>query len=250
MSNLSEIYKVDIDVLGVTSAAGATSKWYDMEGYDRAMFVIAAGTFTLSAATVQIYQSADVSGATNAVISGATLAMGNTTAAQFDHLSKFVITCASAATDNDAIGINGVTLTNSTAGATTASSLLGFGSSDGATGAGGTTAIANSLASKLNSSGVGLSSILIAATQNSTEVLVQLRDGAGTYLSATGHANFPITAQNQLGVLEIHADELASTGRYISARITTATTGQKFTITCIRSGRYNPFVQGKSRKSS
>lgn len=249
--NLGEYLDVKTDLISISSAAGATGVWLDMQDYERCLFIIQPGTFTLCVATAAIYQSGDKNGATAAAISGATVAIGNTTAAQFDHLTKMLITCASAATDADAIGIQGVTLTNSTAGATTAASALGFGSSDGATGSGGTTAIANSLASRINSTAVGLSSIVIAATVNSSGVYVRLRDGVDTYLSATGHANFPITAYGQLNMIEVEAAEIASTARYIACRLTTGTTALNVTLTAIRTGRYNPpYTQGKYTKST
>ena len=170
--NIGDYYRVDTDFLSITSAAGATGKMLDMRDYDRALFIFSVGTFTLNVATAYIVQSADEKGSTQAAISGATAAFGNATAQQFSKLNKLLITVSSAATDGETVVINGVTLTNSTAGATTTASAMGFGSSDGATGTGGSTAIANSLASRLNSTACGLSSILIATTVASSGVIV------------------------------------------------------------------------------
>lgn len=243
--NIGDFYRVDTDFLSITSAVGATGKWLDMQDYDKALFIFSVGTFTLNVATAYIVQSGDEKGSTQAAISGATAAFGNTTAQQFTKLNRMLITVSSAATDGETVVINGVTLTNSTAGATTAASALGFGSSDGATGTGGTTAIANSLASRLNSTACGLSSILIATTVASSGVYVQLRSNVDTYLGATASATFPITALNQTVMIEVGVDKMASTARYIAARLSTGTTGCDIAVTAVRYGSYKPpFVQG------
>lgn len=249
--NIGEFYRVDTDFLSITSAAGATGKMLDMQNYDKALFIFSVGTFTLNVATAYIVQSGDEKGSTQAAISGATAAFGNTTALHFNKLNKLLITVSSAATDNDTVQIQGVTLTNSTAGATTTASALGFGSSDGATGSGGTTAIANSLASRINSTAVGLSSIMIATTVANSGVIVQLRENVDTYLGATGHANFPITALNQQVMIEVTVDKMESTARYIAARISTGTTACDVPVTVIRYGSYRPpYVQGIYTKAT
>lgn len=239
MSNIGELYRIDTEFLSITSGAGATSRFYDMAGYSKALVVVAMGTFTLNVSTANIMQSADSAGATSAAFS--TTVLGNTTANQITGASKVQITCSSAATDGDTVKIQGVTLTNSTAGATTAATVLGFGASAGATAASGCENIINSLASRINNTAVGLSSIMTATT-NGTALILTLKDSANTYLSVEGHANFPVTILGYNKMVEIHAEDLSATGRYIGIKLSTGTTACDVAITVIREPYERPPV--------
>ena len=173
--------------------------------------------------------------------------MGSTNATNVTKAKRARITVSAGVTSGDVVVINGSTLafTGSTAGA---SSVLTFGNSTpggasaGASAAGGRDLVSNKLASVINNSSYGLSSMLMAATVTTAALDIWVKDTAATSITIGGTAaGFIPSVISQQSIVEINAAKLDATSEYVAALVSTAATAMPISIITVRDGlRYGP----------
>ncbi|MCP3680258.1 MAG: hypothetical protein GY782_08435 [Gammaproteobacteria bacterium] len=245
---IQEGNKVFNEVVTISSAAGATSLPYSMSDCDEITFVVGIGTAACAATaitpTLNVIQSGDIGLSTNTTVAGATGTIGPTTANEITNAKSVLITISSAATDGETVTINGTTWTASTAGVSTAAATaLTFGSSVGATAAGGLDGRVNSLASAINA--YNLLSGLTAATVSTVALRVTADDTASTDVNIqTTGTIYALTAEKMQSIISVKAGDIASTSKYVALQISSATTTVQAAIGVIKSGvRHKPPFQ-------
>lgn len=241
------------EMFTLTSAAGATSMAYSMDNCDKITFVCGLGTAAAAAIAISptftAIQSADISLSTNAAITGATAIVGPTTANQLSNARRVLITLSSASTDTHTLVINGKTLTQTTVGSATVATAMTFGATAGATDAAGLASMSNSLSSVINNSTLGY--FMTASTPTTASVRLVAKDTASTGISIASTGGHLITSEQAHSMIEILAEDLNSTSKYVGISISTSATSVPVTVTVIKSGlRYGPYQSAQNYKKS
>lgn len=250
-----EVTQIFTELFTLTSAAGATSMGYSMENCDKITFVCGLGTAMAGATaitpTFTAIQSYDIGLSTNAAISGATAVVGPTTASQLRNARRVLITFGTAATGAQVLTINGKTLTFSTVGSATVSTAMTFGSTEGSTVADGLQKAANSLSSVINNSTLGY--FMTASTPTTATVRLTAKDTASTGIDilTPATAAYDLTSEQAHSMIEILAEDLNSTSRYVGVSISTVATSVPVAVTVIKSGlRFGPYQSAQAYKKS
>lgn len=240
MRRPTEEQKVFTDVLTVSSAAGATSQSYSMSDADRIDFIVGMGTAAAATGalpTLNIIQSGDIGLATNTTVAGATGTLGPSTANLAERAKQITITITTATTGAETITLMGNTITQSTAGASTITTALTFGSSLGATAAGGLDGRANSLSSVINAAAAFDG---ITAATISTAAVRLIMDDTSTFSSgltaATTGANIVPAYERAQSIISVMAENLNSTSQYVALQVSSATTTVQVAVTAIKDG--------------
>lgn len=238
-ARLGEENKINCEVVSITSAASALSDAYSFDDCERITFIVGAGTVAGAATaitpTLQVRQSGDIGLSTSTTIGGATARLGPTTANQFSGIKTALITITTAATGAETIILNGHTLTLNAGTNSTVTTALTFGSTLGATAAEGLETRMNGLSSVINNS--TLSRWFTATTVSTAAVRITTNDTAATSLNAvTTGTIFTLTAERLQSIIEVKAEDLNSTSKYVGIGITTAATAVTYGVTVIKSG--------------
>ena len=235
--------------LRISSAAGATSLYVDAADADLITVIVsgdsALGGSTAINPTITVRQSGDSGGATSTTISGATGQLGISTANEVANARQAIITMTTAATLTETLVINGVTLTYSTAPQSTLASSYTFGSTLGATAAGGLDGTIASLATVINAA-TAFAGKLTASTLSTAALLltVDSSDNSTDVNVASTGGGFAPTIQRQQSVIDIRVDELNSTSQYVGFTVSSAATAVLLSANIIKSGkRYKPPFQ-------
>jgi hypothetical protein len=256
----AEWQKIFNEVVTITSAAGATSLRYDMGEAYKITFAVGGGTAAASTAlapTISVRQAVDEPAATSTTIASATGTLFNpATANQVQRAKSALITMTTAATLAETIVINAnntsYTLTYSTAPSTVATALT-FGSTIGATAAGGLDGTVNSLSSIINASTLG--AFITAATISTLAIRLTIDDTAintsGVNILTTG-ANFAPSYEKYQSIIEVLSEDMNATSKYAYCVISSAATTVQCAITVIKEGmRYmEPSQVGQHVKST
>lgn len=244
---IGEFEKVFTEILPVTSAAGATSLVYHMGDCVGITFVgglaTADGT-TAVTPVMSVRQSGDKALATSAVITGATATLGSATGLTLRDTKQMILTAGTDTTAGDVLVINGVTLTYSTSPAAT--SLL-FGTTVGVTAAEGLEEGCNSLSSVINASTVAALRGITASTGSATNTVRLIADdtaSTGVSITSTGSSAWTLTNEKSISIVEVLAEDLNSTSKYVACLISTCDTAVNVSLTAIKHGvRYKPADQ-------
>lgn len=230
---LGENLKIDAEAFAMTSAVGATSQFYSMAGYDKALVVVSHATIGAGLQpVVTINQAADATSA-GAAITGSSVVLGSTANSVANARVAF-ITISSATTDGNTLVINNSTFTVSTAVSATAKT---FGATAGATAAAGVDPIVTSLTSLINTYCTNLR----ATTASTAVVRVEVKDGADTSIDITSTgANLTPSYGQAMSMIEIRPSALNSTSGGFRVKISTMATALTVGLTVIRSGAYKP----------
>ena len=244
---ISENYGFLPHALTISSASTSFTIPINVEGADSVMFLLGMGTAAGGVnTTVHIRQGGtpEVAASTNSTtVPGATaIVLGSTAANLVSNALRGLITVTTAATAAQTVTVNTISFTHSSLGGETTNSTL-FGSTLGATVAGGLEAIMNSLSSKINASTVGALQGLTAATVSTANVSVRLNDTASTDVNLLTSAASPFSAayEAQQTIVEIPVDMLNSTSKYLSAMFCSAATSVLVGSVAIKGGvTHNP----------
>ena len=253
MNRLGENSQIFSEVMTVTSAAGATSLGYSMEDCDKITFVCGLGTIAASTAGAPVMtarQSADAGLSTSTTIGGATAAVGISTANQLTNVRSALITISSASTDGNTLVLNGYTLTQSTVGSATIATAMTFGATAGTTDAAGLASISNSLSSVINNS--TLSYFMTASTPSTATVRLTAKDTASTGITLVSTGVHTVTLEKAHSIVEILAQDLNSTSKYVGVALSTAMTSAAVSVTVIKQGLRNspPYQSAQAHKKS
>lgn len=268
MSKLSETLKLDAEVLAITSAAGSTSRNYDMQGFDKALVAVAVEGSYIGGVTIDLMESsaATVAG-TSACGSKAGIVVGGTAATNIaagSGVRDLTLTFSSASTDTNffTLSVGTVTkkftYTTSTAAWATGSTLqyatnINFGSTVGSTVNTGIALSIDSLKTGLEST-LGFSTgVLSLSTPTTDSIRIALADAAVGDIGLSASAVMTALVNQAVGCFDIRADQLTSTAnkRFISAKVSTASTACRAAVTVIRGGgRYLPASGAKYKLSS
>lgn len=231
---LGENLKIDAEAFAMTSAVGATSQFYSMEGYDKALIVVSHATIGGNLQPVVTINQAANSTSAGAAITASSMVLGSTAAAVVTDAKVALITITTATTDGETLVINGETFTVSTAVSATAKT---FGATAGSTAAGGADPIVTSLTSLINTYCTNLR----ATTASTATVRVEVKDGADTSIdiTSTGGGMTPAYIKSQ-SMMEIRPSALNSTSRGFRVNISTIATALTVGLTIIREGAYKP----------
>lgn len=230
---LGEVLKIDAEALTVTSAVGATSQFYSMQGYNRALVVVSHATLAAALQPVVTLNQAADSTSAGAAITGSSMVLGSSANALANARVAF-ITISSATTDGNTLVINGETFTVSTAVSATAKT---FGATAGTTAAAGVDPIVTSLTSLINT----YCTNLLATTASTAIVRVEVKDGADTSIDITSTgANLTPAYGQAMSMVEIRPSALNSTSRGFRVNISTIATAVTMGITVIREPQEKP----------
>lgn len=255
MSRLGEEVQIFHEQIGISSGTSGLTNAYSMEDCSQITFVCGLGTVAAAATaitpTFSARQSADVGLSTNAAIGGATAVCGPTTASQITNARSVLITLSSASTDAETMTLNGYTLTQTTVGSATVATALTFGATAGTTSAAGLADIGNSLSSVINNSTMAY--YMTAATASTASVRLTAKDTASTGITiGVGSIAHTVTSEKSHSIIEVRADDLNSTSKYVGLGISTATTSVTCGVTVIKSGLRNapPYQSAQAHKKS
>ncbi len=245
MNRLQEALGFTGSIITVTSNTTNYSRPMNVEGVDDVLFVLGMGTAIGGInSSILIRQAANVTAceSTNgALVTGATAVLGSTAANRIVSAVEAIISVTTATTA-ETISINGVNFTYSTLnGAATATT--GFGSTIGATVAGGLEAMMNSLSSKINNSTFAAHAGITASTPSTLAVVLTVDDTASTTVNCTSTAASPISAAylSQMAQISIPVDMLNATSLYVCAEFSTAATSVLMGVATIKNKTYwNP----------
>lgn len=242
---LSEKYKMFNEVINISSASSGLSNAYSMAEGGGITFIVGAGTVAAAATattpTITVRQSGDRSLATSATVAGLSTTLGPTVANTVTAVKSVLVSISSAATDGETLVLNGFTLTaNGTA--STVSTALAFGSTLGATAAGGLDARINSLASVINNS--TLNRWFTATTQSTVAARIVVNDTANTSINLVSTGTiYTLTVEKQQVVINVKSEDLNSTSAYVGIGISTAATALNCAVAAITGEvRYKPPV--------
>ena len=232
-------------IITVTSNTTNWSRPINCQGADSITFLLGMGTAIGGInSTITIRQAANVTAceSTNgALVTGATAVLGSTAANRVVNAVEAIISVTTATTA-ETVSINGVSLTYSTLGGG-ATLTTGFGSTIGATVAGGLEAIMNSLSSKINNSTFAAHAGITASTPSTLAVVLTVDDTASTDVNCTSTAASPITCAyvSQQAQISISVDMLNATAAYVCAEFSTAATSVLMGVATIKDRVYwNP----------
>lgn len=261
-SKISEKFKINAEVLAPTSAAGATSLNYDMQGFDRALLVVALDATNAAAFTVDLMESsaATVAG-TSAAGGKAGLSLGGVstaiTAAGGVRAIKMQVTSATTSeTFRMGIGASGAlrafTYTTSTASLNAtawASTQFYYGSTVGSTVNTGPQLSVDSLKTALAST-IGFGNIFSFSSGTTDTLGVKLLDSATGCIVFSNTASSVVPAVEVLqavGAFDIQAEDMTSTlsKRYLGIKVSSVSTGVgRAAVSVIRYGGEAPALFG------
>lgn len=241
-SRIGEKHKIFNEVGSISSASGFTSLGYSMDDCKQITFVVGMGSVAADttgiAPTVTVRQGGDAGLSTSTTIGGATATFGPTVVNTLTNVKSALITMTTVSTLTNVVTLNGLTLTYSTTPTSTASTNLQFGSTIGATAAGGIDGTVNSLASVINNATAGEFAGLTATTESTAALRITANDTASTdvNVASTAASGFGITSEKAQAIIEIRADDLDSTSKYVACAISTGATAVNMSITVIKDG--------------
>lgn len=244
MERLGEGRQIFHEQISISSAATGQSMAYSMEDCSKITFVCGLGTVAVDAIaitpTFTVRQSGDIGLSTSTVVTGATAICGPTTANQITNARSILITLGTAATGAQTLTLQGKTLTFSTLGTSTLATALTFGSTEGSTVASGLNNASTSLITAINNS--TLAYWLTASSVSTASIRILSKDTASTGISAatTAAAAYSITSEKSHSIIEVLAEDLNSTSKYVGLHISTVATAVTCGITVIKDGmRYS-----------
>jgi len=268
MSKISELYKLDSEVLGISSAAGATSQQYDMQRYDKALVAVNVEGSYIGGVTVDLMESSAATAAGSSAAGGKVgIVIGateNTAVSASNGVRAMTLTYGTASTgatgDSITLSLGTNTKTfyfststanhNSTAWTT---SVFYFGSTVGSTVNTGAQLSLDVLKAAINST-KGFGNAIICSTPATNMIKLEVADEAGGPLGfgSTGSTAFLVAMVNQAcGAFDISADQLGAGKRYIAAKVSTASSACRAAVLVIRGGgRYMPDATPKYKLSS
>ena len=251
---LGENAQIFHEQISISSAATGMTLGYSMEDCSEISFICGLGTVAAAATAISptftVRQSADVGLSTSTTVGGATAICGPTTANQISNSRSVLITLSSASTDTNTLVINGYTLTQTTVGSATLATALTFGATAGSTDAAGLNSMGNSLSSVINNS--TLSYWMTASTPSTATVRLVAKDTASTGISIASTGGHLITSEKSHSQIDVRAEDLNSTSKYVGLHISTVTTAATVGITVIKHGLRNkpPYQSAQAYKKS
>ncbi len=259
---ISEFFKVDSQVLSVTSAVGATSIPFDMQNFDSALLLVSfAGD---GAAVIDLMQSTAATAAGSSAAGGKVgISIGSSVSTAFGAtvgVKAMTLTFTSASTTDQYVTLSAgtvsrkLTYTTSTANlnssAWNSTGTLYFGSTLGSTVNTGISLTLESLKTALDHV-KGFGGVFAYSTPSTDSIKITALDSAPGGLGLTATAIFTNVINQSMGAFDINADQLTSGNRYLAIKVSTATTGVSVTITAISGGgRYLPPAGAKFKLSS
>jgi hypothetical protein len=256
-AKISERFKQNLTMLAPTSAAGATSINFDMQGFDRALIAVTIDGTLTGPVTVDLMESsgATVDG-TSAAGSKAGIAIGgvSTLIPTTGGVRAIKMTPGTATTSESfrmAIGSGGAktfTYTTSTASLNSTawtSTKIYYGSTVGSTENTGLQFICDSLKTALAST-IGFGNIWSFSTPTTGTLGISLLDNAtgGIYFSNTNSSVVPLVEVNRaMCGFDIRSEDLTSTAnkRYLAVKVTSVTTGVgRAAVSVLREAMYAP----------
>ncbi len=245
---MSGYNKVDIAIVGASSAA--TSPYYDMSGYEKAIFIVSAGSMGSSENVAVVLNQAVSSTGSGAQILGIATTMGSTTALACN-VDKAVVARFEVGTttvDASTVVINGITYTLTS---TATSTGLSTGSFDAtrmiAASSAGTssTQLIEHLGAYINNATYGVPGLL--ATVGSTYITITAQPPGSKVITAVISASSAayIRAEQSFATLECNSAEfsVSSSMRYVAVVATPSVAAAitKLNAVVIRCGpRYSP----------
>ena len=254
-AKISEDLKFNAEILTVSSAAGSTSKNYDMSGYDRAFFGVCLTSTDNISAVVDLMQSsaATVAGTSAAGgKAGVTIGGVSTLVAVSAGVRELTLTMGTLSTDTTPITLSLGTVTKTFQFTTStalhnssawAASTLYFGSTIDSTSNTGLQLALDSLKTAIEST-KGFGPYLQCSSGTTANLKVKVQDGASGSLGFTSTAAAVMGAGVNQAVcgFDLMSEDLTSTlaKRYLSVKVSTNSTLAQAGVSVIRSGgRYS-----------
>ena len=265
-----EYNKIDLEVLGISSAAGATSQAYDMREYPQAAVIVNVEGSYVGGVSLDLMESSQATAAgSSAAGSKAGITIGataNTALSASNGARAITLTHGTGATgatgDVFTLSLGTVSKSftfststanhNSTAWTTAA---LYYGSTVGSSANTGPQGCIDTLRTALMSTkGYGNMLVCSTPTTNTLTSAVADSDPGCIGFASTGDTALAVVMVNQaVGAFDLRADQMTSTAnkRYLSVKVSTASSACRAAVTVIRSGgRYIPPAGVKYRLSS
>lgn len=261
---ITEYNKIDLEVLGISSAAGATSQAYDMREYPQAAVIVNVEGSYAPGVTIDLMESSAATAAgSSAAASKAGIIIGGTAATYITDggVRKMTLTMGTASTADEFFTLAAGTVTKkftyttSTAAWASGSTLqtatnLYFGTTVGSTVNAGIQGSLDSLKTAIEST-LGFAGALVCSTPTTGTLMVEVADSAAGALGLTATAVMTALVNQAVGAFDIKADALTTGKRYIAAKVSTASSACRAAVTVIRSaGRYLPASNVKYKLSS
>jgi len=260
-----EYNKIDLEVLGISSAAGATSQAYDMREYPQAAVIVNVEGSYAPGVTIDLMESSAATAVgSSAAASKAGIVIGGTAATNIaagSGVRKMTLTMGTASTADEYFTLAAGTVTKkftyttSTAAWASGSTLqtatnLYFGTTVGSTVNAGIQGSLDSLKTAIEST-LGFAGALVCSTPTTGTLTVEVADSAAGALGLTATAVMTALVNQAVGAFDIKADALTTGKRYIAAKVSTASSACRAAVTVIRSaGRYLPASNVKYKLSS
>lgn len=255
MNRLGEDAQIFHEQISISSAATGNTLGYSMENCSKISFICGLGTVSATSVNVSptftVRQSGDVGLSTSTTIGGATAVCGPTTANQITNARSVLISVTTAATGGETLTINGYTLTQNLGTVSTIATAMLFGSTVGATAAGGLDGHMNTLSSVINNS--TLSRWMTASTPSTLAVRLVAKDTASTGISVASTGTvYTIISEKSHSQIDVLAEDLNSTSKYVGLHISTVATAVTCGITVIKHGLRNspPYQSAQAYKKS
>jgi len=260
-----EYNKIDLEVLGISSAAGATSQAYDMREYPQAAVIVNVEGSYAPGVTIDLMESSAATAVgSSAAASKAGIVIGGTAATNIaagSGVRKMTLTMGTASTADEYFTLAAGTVTKkftyttSTAAWATGSTLqtatnLYFGTTVGSTVNAGIQGSLDSLKTAIEST-LGFGGAVICSTPTTDAIGLEVADSAAGALGLTATAVMSALVNQAVGAFDIKADALTTGKRYIAAKVSTASSACRAAVTVIRGGgRYLPASNVKYKLSS
>jgi len=247
-SRISENIKVDVAVSPVQATSSLTSKYFKLDKYDRALFVVnwspVGASAIVTTSILTLYQAKDASAATSAAAITSSTAICTTGA----KITEFTITPATVSAD-DTVAITGydsngdaltaLTFTAEDGGtsAHTASTSRYFSINDTAAGTGIVSEVCTHLATLINDTTYGLPNAYASAASTSVTI-VSMNPGANCFtVTSSSTANFALAATKCIAMVEVKASALTLSSDFTHVAVNVAHEISAWTSAiCIRSG--------------
>ena len=259
-----EYNKIDCEVLGISSAAGATSQAYDLREYPQAAVIVNVEGSYAPGVTIDLMESSAATAAgSSAAASKAGIIIGGTAATYITDggVRKMTLTMGTASTADEFFTLAAGTVTKkftyttSTAAWAAGSTLqtatnLYFGSTVGSTVNAGIQGSIDSLKAAIEST-LGFAGALVCSTPTTGTLTVEVADSAAGALGLTATAVMTALVNQACGAFDIKADALSTGKRFIAAKVSTASSACRAAVCVIREGgRYLPPANVKYKLSS
>jgi len=264
MSKITDRLKIDAEIISITSAAGATSQNYDMQKYGQAAFVVSAYGDLTGGITLDLMESSAATAAGSSAAGGkAGIVIGGTAAtniASGSGVREITLTMGTASTTGQYFTLSAGTVsrkftyTTSTAlhnsSAWSATGGLYFGSTVGSTVNTGIALSLDLLKAGIEST-IGFGGAIICSTPATDAIKLEVADSAAGALGLTATAVMSAVVNQACGAFDINADALSAGKRYLSVKVSTASTTCRVAVDVIRDGgRYMPADDYKYKLSS